>query len=197
MQNRVSRRKATAMYTGVEVQIEQLRLVNQGDGLQVELKGLRQFELSEGGYTWKEGKKGCRIARVSWCVDPVTGDDYGYSEREAGAKHIQSTAAQLPGLVEQWVAAVVNGGHERSLDHLTNVLDALGPMPQRNKPGEMAMWVAALVNPHPSLGVEKPIAYDIRPTILKAVTAAHRVSIVVMGIKASIELMAEMAAKPK
>ena len=188
-------RARLAMHTGVEVQIEQLRVVNQGQGLQVELKGLRQFELSEGGYTWKEGRQGCRIARVSWCADPVTGDDYGHGEHELGAEHVKNTAAQLPGLVENWVTAVVDGRHERSADHLTSVLDAIGPMPQVDQPGEMAMWVAALINPHPSLGVEKPVAYDVRPSMLKAVTAAHRVSIAVMGIRASIELMAEMAVK--
>ena len=57
------------------------------------------------------------------------------------------------------------------------------------------MWVTSLINPHPSLGVEKPVAYDVRPSMLNAVTAAHRVSIAVMGIRASIELMAEMAVK--
>ena len=190
-----SARAAAPMRTGVEAAIESVRVVEEGKALRVEIKARRQFELPEGGnhpwfgFTWKEGRRGCRMARVCWCEDAVTGEDYGHAEREPEAPRAAATAAQLPTLVKIWTSLVVDGGHERYQCQLTDVVDALGPMPDaEGDPGALAMWIGALINPHPSLGAE-PIAFDVRPALLKAVTADQRIKIATMGIRASIERM--------
>ena len=54
--------------------------------------------------------------------------------------------------------------------------------PPSSPPGERALWVAALINPLPALGV----ALEIRPAVLSASTVSERLSIVTMGIRSSI-----------
>jgi hypothetical protein len=50
------------------------------------------------------------------------------------------------------------------------VLADLGPMPSVGDPEERALWVAALINPLPGLGV----AYEIRPAMLATNSASQR-----------------------
>lgn len=109
----------------------------------------------------------------------------------AMTEHVESTTAEAARqdandadgqeLVQQaleryhtWAKRVVENQWERRPNHLQHVLDILGPMPTTTKPGNLAAWVAAAINPLPPLGV----AREIRPAILAARTPTERLQIV-------------------
>jgi hypothetical protein len=91
-------------------------------------------------------------------------------------------AAELPALVDEWRALVISRKRERQPDQLKLILSQIGDIPGSNRPAELSLWVAALINPIPALGV----AYEIRPAILCAPTTGHMVRIASQGIKLSI-----------
>jgi hypothetical protein len=92
-------------------------------------------------------------------------------------------AQELVGLVGVWMRLVREGGHERSEGQLQTVLEDLGAMPSPDqRPGALAMWVGALINPLPSLGV----APEVRPALLRAMSSEQRVELAVEAIQASI-----------
>ena len=86
-------------------------------------------------------------------------------------------------LVAIWCNFVRAGGHEKQDGQLDAVLKDLGEMPDASLPGARAVWVAALINPLPGLGV----AWEIRPAMLAATTSAERLEVAIAGITASIE----------
>ena len=65
------------------------------------------------------------------------------------------------------------------------VLSDLGPIPPESQPGERALWVAALINPLPGLGV----AIECRPALLTARSSAERLRVVTRVIEQSIETL--------
>ena len=76
-------------------------------------------------------------------------------------------ADQLPALVLEWTRLVREGQHEKEEGQLDTILNDLG---RRQLPcgfDERAMWVAALINPIPSLGV----AFDLRPQVVACVVS--------------------------
>ena len=114
---------------------------------------------------------------------------------------------ELEGLVDEWCDLVVKKGFERQpgqvakiirefpatppclvspascpLTRPTNPPGDLGYMPPVDKPFDRALWVAALINPLPALGV----ALEIRPAVLQAASTANALSIVTAGIRGSI-----------
>lgn len=66
---------------------------------------------------------------------------------------------ELENLVSIWMDLVVSQGRQRRPDHLEKVLHDLGPMPPIEAMRDRAMWVGALINPIPALGV----SLEIRP----------------------------------
>jgi hypothetical protein len=86
-------------------------------------------------------------------------------------------------LVTAWCNLVRAGGHEKQDGQLDAVLKDLGGMPDASLPGARAVWVAALINPLPGLGV----AWEIRPAMLAAGSSAERLEVAIAGITASIE----------
>lgn len=105
----------------------------------------------------------------------------GEAEEDQLALAIDSEA--LGPLVEDWCHLVRSGGHEKQDGQLDAVLSDLGPMPQASLPGARAVWVAALINPLPGLGV----AWEIRPAMLAATSASERIEVAMAGIEASIQ----------
>jgi len=66
---------------------------------------------------------------------------------------------------------------------LDAVLDDLGPRPEpTTHPTAFALWVAALINPHPPMGV----APELRAAVLQATCAPDRLRIVERGLRRSI-----------
>merc|ERR1712050_763447 len=83
------------------------------------------------------------------------------------------------------MAAVRRGRWERHPGHLGLIQSHLGPRPPPQEPGSLAVWVAALINPLPSLGV----APEIRLAILAAETPLQRVNEALGGLRASLHYL--------
>jgi hypothetical protein len=81
------------------------------------------------------------------------------------------------------MSVVRDDGWERSRGQLDWLLGELGPMPPAERVDSRAVWVAALINPIPALGV----APEVRPAVLAAQTSAERVEVVTQGLRVSIE----------
>ena len=78
----------------------------------------------------------------------------------AGAMRVAAAvriAAGLEPLVRRW-EALVRAGRERQPGQIDQVRGDLGPMPVASRPSERAVWVAALINPLPGLGVARGCA---------------------------------------
>jgi len=86
-------------------------------------------------------------------------------------------------LVDRWIElARANERHPGQIDTL---LGQLGDIPPAHAPSERAMWVGALINPLPSMGVAK----EIRPALLVSKRAEERVQVALDGIVQSIKHM--------
>lgn len=125
--------------------------------------------------------------RYTLCAQPrLEADTYyvcdvEWTERDEGNNDAVIAAEALGPLVARWIE-LVRGGRERSEGQLDRILTDLGPMPPPADPDELALYVAALINPLPALGV----AYEIRPAMLVAKSAAERLQIATVGIEKSI-----------
>jgi hypothetical protein len=91
-------------------------------------------------------------------------------------------AKELEALVDTWCDLVVQKGLERRPMQIASILRNLGTMPPADRPFDRALWVAALINPLPALGV----ALEIRPAVLQAPSAAAALAVVTSGIQGSI-----------
>lgn len=151
---------------GTEVEIvESVTLPN--GRMHVQVVGRRAFKAV--GDTWV-GPTGLHIARVRFLSYVETTDE-----------DLLAQSRELGPLFDQWLA-VIRNGWERWPRHMSEVMNDLGPMPAENRVGERAMWVAAVVNPLPPLGV----AREIRPTVLAAGDCRERLSIALTALKDSI-----------
>jgi len=86
-------------------------------------------------------------------------------------------------LVDQWIALA------RTKEHFPGQIDQLlrdlGDIPPFTMPSDRAMWIGALINPLPGMGV----SMEIRPQLLMARTADERIGVVYSAIEASIAHM--------
>jgi len=126
------------------------------------------------------------------CVLSAVGLDEGLAfTRRADARRrtdaqweeLGVSAQELVTNVDIWLRLVQEGGHERTAGQVQAILEDLGPMPNPDqRPGALAMWVGALINPLPSLGV----AWEVRPALLRAMSSEQRVELAIEAIEASI-----------
>ena len=144
----------------------QVRVVVSEDNSTVTLIGQRRYTL-------------CATPRLA--ADTYYVSDVEWTERDEGDNDAVVAAEALGPLVARWIE-LVRGGRERSEGQLDRILTDLGPMPPPADPDELALYVAALINPLPALGV----AYEIRPAMLVAKSAAERLQIARVGIEKSI-----------
>ena len=107
-------------------------------------------------------------------IDSLVSD----ADREANVQ----LAKELEALVDTWCDLVVQKGLERRPMQIASILRNLGTMPPADRPFDRALWVAALINPLPALGV----ALEIRPAVLQAPSAAAALAVVTSGIQGSI-----------
>ncbi|CAE7797332.1 unnamed protein product, partial [Symbiodinium sp. CCMP2456] len=133
---------------------------------QWELKALRHFKVL--GPAEHDGD--ITRAKVEWVNDETSEEDVKLAET-------------LVPLVDEWTATLMEMGKERYDGQLSDILKDLGDMPEAKAPGELAIWVAALVNPIPALGV----AYEIRPAVLSASSVRERLEVAIEGIRGSID----------
>ncbi|KAJ8601395.1 hypothetical protein CTAYLR_005005 [Chrysophaeum taylorii] len=129
-----------------------------------------------------DGDDGYRVAAVEPCVDAPVDDD----DRERLATLASDVAAQ----VGVWCDRVRTGGWERTRHHLDGILDDLGPMPPLADAENFSLWVGALVNPVPVLGV----APEIREEILLQTSTVARLATIFGAIKRSNDFLNQRSA---
>ena len=79
-------------------------------------------------------------------------------------------------LVDRWIELARE--NERHPGQIDTLLEQLGDIPPEHEPTERALWVGALINPLPSMGV----ATEVRPALLVSRKADERVLIALDGI---------------
>jgi hypothetical protein len=181
---------AMPMETGVQVNIiGKPEVILEADGtvsVKVLLKGSdKQFRIKDQVVTippgWMEG-------RVEFFK---SGDDHetiseGASEEEISSDAMAraiSKAQLIPNLVSEWISLART--KEQKSGQMDSILSNLGSMPTPDEPNDLSLWVGALINPLPAMGV----ATEIRPDLLDAKTADERVQIVLDAIQQSIRHM--------
>ena len=114
------------------------------------------------------------------------GDRMSVARAIAKSRQFTEPNATIEGgasLVDRWIElARANERHPGQIDTL---LGQLGDIPPAHAPTERAMWVGALINPLPSMGVAK----EIRPALLVSKRAEERVQVALDGIVQSIKHM--------
>merc|ERR1711920_867485 len=71
-------------------------------------------------------------------------------------------------------------------------LAEVGPMPPAERPGDLALWVTALINPLQPVG----IAPEIRLHVLEAESVAQRLDIVRNGLRSSLARLRKASTSP-
>ena len=175
---------------GVEVTVTRAMVRPNGGESLIELTASRRFKIVGAPFE-DEANGSAPSARVCWIPDTEGAGEQTVAGgvEEPGAvdpaecdAECAALAAELPALVDEWRALVISRKRERQSDQLKLILSQIGDIPGSNRPAELSLWVAALINPIPALGV----AYEIRPAILCAPTTGHMVRIASQGIKLSI-----------
>lgn len=167
-------RPQQAASTGIEVHVQSRSTVGASTQLQVvggrrrfTLPGFLQFETTPP----DERGRPRIIASVAWTSD----DDEHPTQEEL------RLSASLGPLVDAWLG-LVRASRERQPGQMDLILGHLGPMPPVHELTNRALWVCALINPLPSLGV----AYEVRPAALKAQSAKERLELACEGVGRSI-----------
>jgi len=163
----------TPMKDGVEVSV--INRSSVGGSIHLEVVAGRRFSITgmphhEDAVTDQRGRHHI-VASVAWAVD----------EHEEPTQSDLGLSTALKRLVNDWLA-LVRAGRERQPGQMDLILGHLGPMPPARELTKRAMWVCALINPLPSLGV----AYEIRPAVLKASSGKARLEVATEAINCSI-----------
>ena len=115
------------------------------------------------------------------------------SSPDKTSRKLELASREIAPLVECWMDLVQSTQQERSPGHLDEILEELGPLPPVTDYSERAMWAAALINAHPSLGragATWPVADEVRPSVLLADSAMQRLALVKNGLVQSITRLA-------
>jgi hypothetical protein len=198
---------------GTEVRVSRVSPFPDGSGdVEVELVGIRRLRIEgqpfdENGVAMAKTRPMDFAPEALWSTsvgdESVRGGDLDMikgahpaaarrgNPRDADSENSESLAASLNAamaenlepLVDEWKRLVVDGGHERRKGQIDLILGHLGPMPAAREPARRAVWVAALINPIPALGV----AYEIRPALLMSRDTTGMLKIATDGIATSIE----------
>jgi hypothetical protein len=135
------------------------------------------------GSRWN-GRKG----RVRWLTNNLNEDDLALSvdkePTEVTTEKIMALCETIGDLASEWEETVKVTGRERFPGQLRGIVHDLGcSIPE--EPNARAVWVAALINPLPALGV----ALEIRPAVLTARTTSRRLRVAQQGLQDSIDRM--------
>jgi ATP-dependent protease La (LON) substrate-binding domain len=127
---------------------------------------------------WMEG----RVEYFNSIDDETESVSRGSKDR-FGLARAMAKARSVPDLVQEWIALARE--KERRFGQIDALLTDLGTMPTPEQPTDLSLWVGALINPLPAMGV----ALEIRPALLYAETAEERIMIALDGITKSIRHM--------
>jgi len=177
--------------SGVEVQIIQMEKSKEGNDWDVALRAGRRFrikgEVEKTEQGWTEARVEFVDSQEQEEKEVESGDDR-LTVARAIAKSRQftdpnATLENNASLVDRWIELARR--NERQPGQIDALLIQVGEIPPEHEPTERAMWVGALINPLPALGV----AMEIRPTLLVAKSAEDRVQVALEGILKSIRHM--------
>jgi len=174
---------------GVRVEIVGIPVVDD-DGLEIELRADQLFRIV--GEVDHDTAGGWTEARVEF-LNHEDEQDPSKLEQETdriGLHRATTKARKLPGLVNQWIELAA--AREQYTGQIRQLLADLGKLPSAHQPSDRAMWVGALINSVPALGV----ALEIRPTLLSARKPEQRVNIALAGIEESIQHMKDEPLQP-
>lgn len=177
---------SVTLTSGVEVEFVGTPRVSD-KGLHLSLKGTRRFRVDESTVEttssgWTEAKVEFLNSTLDDKAELSSVDPMSISRAMQTAREFTDPNFRLEGksLVEAWLELARK--RERKVGQIDQLLEDLGPMPSWKAPTECAMWVGALINPIPAMGV----ALEIRPQLLLAKTAEERTQIARDGIWDSI-----------
>lgn len=156
---------------GTEVEIRLCEQQFNGHIL-IEVVGIRRFQADD-----LEMENGCHVANVDWLQDSVPSEE--------AALEVEQVAGELKTSITQWLELIVSGRWERQPRQLVKLMEQLGPMPSVSEAEKLGLWVAALINPLPGLGV----APEIRLSALKTLDTLERLNVVLNATKGSIDYM--------
>ena len=187
--------KSVTLSSGVEVEIIGKPQITSDGRLKLSLKGGRRFRIQPD--TVESTDRGWTQARVKFLNSTV--DDKAEFSSSSSSSDPMSIARAMQmareftdpnfsmtesqSLVNMWLELARQ--RERQPGQIDRILQDLGPMPSWKVPTECAMWVGALINPIPALGV----SLEIRPQLLLAKTAEERTQIVLDALWNSIQHM--------
>eukprot|EP00854_Cymbomonas_tetramitiformis_P015284 gene15284-18083_t len=156
---------------GTEVEIRLCEQQFNGHIL-IEVVGVRRFQAND-----VEMENGCHVANVEWLQDSVPSEE--------AAPEVERVAGELNTAITQWMGLIVSGRWERQPRQLVKLMEQLGPVPSVSEAEKIGLWVAALINPLPGLGV----APEIRLSALKTLDTLERLKLVLNATKGSIDYM--------
>lgn len=137
---------------------------------------------------------GLSRARVTWAEDDELSQLRPEEEMQGEAQQVAAVACQLSELMPRWEDAVRAADRERSSGQLEWVKGSLGPMPSPElRPGPLAFWAAAPLNPLPALGV----AHEIRPAVLMEPSTLGRLKLVARAYEHSIRGLLTSTSSPR
>lgn len=175
--------------TGVEVEILEKPIFENG-GVLLALKAGRRFKITG---EVANAEQGWTEARVEYLdsgkqeEEEVGGEDrMAVARAIMKAKELTTPNANMENnssLIDRWIQLAKE--NEKEPGQIDELLEDLGEIPPENEPSELALWVGALINPLPAMGV----AMEIRPALLTATTAERRVEVACDGILKSIRHM--------
>jgi hypothetical protein len=167
------------------------RSSSSSNGVLLELKAGRRFVITG---EVENAKQGWTEARVDYLdsqrqeeEEVKNGQDkMAVARAIMKARELTMPNANMEGnvsLVDRWIELARK--NERQPGQIDELLEDLGEIPPEDEPSERALWVGALINPLPAMGV----AMEIRPALLTATTAERRVDIACDAILKSIRHM--------
>lgn len=137
------------------------------------LKGKRRFEIQ--GTPWLEpSSESFYMANVDIVDDR---EEMLTDEQEQKAEKLSS---DIPELVEKWLELVVSTGKSDE-EGMERRLNDIGKMPR--EVGQRAIWIGALINPIPALGV----CLEIRPAMLACKNKYERINLALISLQSSID----------
>lgn len=176
--------------TGVEVELVETPSFVDDDSVLLVLQAGRRFCITG---EVENSERGWTEARVKYLdSQEQEEEELGGEDRMAVARAIMkarglttpnANTVNNASLVHRWIELARE--NEREPGQIDQLLDDLGDIPAEDRPSELALWVGALINPLPAMGV----AMEIRPALLTATTAERRVEVACDGILRSIKHM--------